>query len=201
MIRCLDADALQVVAADDGKGRGGRGVVADHAVGIQGPVDRKDIAVAAGDPRDGGVEVVFLRTPDCHATADIESLRVFDGNLLLAEVAIDGQRRDDTVGLAKDCFVGRAADSDEGPQVKGIAHEVVARADLDGTAAKPGDIVHGRLQGAVVAAEDVGLGLADFDQREILHGRVHPGWQLPFVGTGGVVHFLRIGHKGQGGYE
>ena len=57
-------------------------------------------------------------------------------------------------------FSAGAANGDVRAQVQRIAHQVLASADLDDAAAEAGDVIDGRLQGAVVGADDVGVALA-----------------------------------------
>ena len=78
---------------------------------------------------------------------DREARGVLDRDLLLAEVAVEGQRRDGRVGLAEDRLALAAADRDVGAQVERVAHQVLALADLD-DARRPGPRRNRRPPGA-----------------------------------------------------
>ena len=179
--------ALDVRAADHGED-GGRGrVVGDHAVGHQRRVDRERVPAAPGDPCHGGMEAAGLVVPDGDAGTHREARRRLDRDLLLAEVAVQGQARNGGVGLAQDRLPLAAADRDVRAQVQRIVHQVLALADLDDSAAQARDVIDGRLKRPVVGPDQVGAGPAHRDRGTLAHLRMHRGRQLPLVALRGEV--------------
>ena len=191
----LDARPLDVRAADDGEDGGRLRVAGDHAVGHQRRVDREGVAAAPRDPGHGGMEAPGVVVPDRDAAAHGEARGVLDRDLLLAEVAVEGQRRDGRVGLAQDRLALPAADRDVRAQVERVAHQVLALADLDDPAAQARDVIDGRLECPVVGPDQVGPGPAHRDRGPLAHLRVHGVRKLPLVGLRGevvgAVPFLR----------
>src|SRR5262249_58776435 len=59
-----------------------------------------------------------------------------------------------------------------------IAHQVLARADLDGPPAQRRDIIDGRLECPVVGPDQIGPGLAHGDPGTLAHLRVHSAREL-----------------------
>ena len=140
-------------AADDGEDGGRLRVAGDHAVGHQRRVDREGVAPAPRDPGHGGVEAAGVVVPDRDAVAHREARGVLDRDLLLAEVAVERQRRDGRVGLAQDRLALPAADRDVRAEVQRVAHQVLALADLDDPTAQAGDVIDGRLEYPVVGPD------------------------------------------------
>ena len=118
---------------------------------------------------------------------DLESLRTPDGNLLLAEVAVDRQRGDGRPGLAQDRLPLLPADRHIRAEVQRVAHEVLALADLDRAPAEVSDVIHGRLQDPVIGPDQVGVAAADADRGPLAHRRVHRVRKLPLADLRGVV--------------
>ena len=87
----------------------------------------------------------------------VEPRGVLERHLLLAEIAVESQRRNGRLGLAQDGLALAAADGDARAEMQRVAHQVLALADFDGAAAQAGDIVDGRLERPVVGTDDVGL--------------------------------------------
>ena len=86
------ARAFEVVAADNREDGRGLGLVGDHAIGVQRLVDGKGVAISPGDARHRSVKAAGVAVPDSDAGADLEAIRVRDRDLLLAVIAIQGQR-------------------------------------------------------------------------------------------------------------
>ncbi len=172
-----------MIAADHGKDRRGLGVVAHHAVGHQGFVDRERVTPLSRDAGHGGVEPAGVVVPDRHAIAHRKARRILDGDLLFAEVAVEGQRGHGAWRLSQDGLSLDAANGDVGAQVQRIAHEVLARADLDEPASETCDVVDGRLKHAVVGADQIGVLSADRDAGRLVHRRVHGRRKLLLLGS------------------
>ena len=98
---------------------------------------------------------------------NVESFRIGDRDLFLAKIAVDGQRRFGGVRLAQDGFPRSATNDDLRAQVERIAHEVFARANLHDAAAEPRDIIHRRLERAIIRAQEIRVGLAHRDAGNI----------------------------------
>ena len=154
---------------------------------IERRVDREGVAPPPRDPRHGGVEAAGVVVPDRDARAHGEARGVLDRDLLLAEVAVEGQRRDGPVGLAEDRLALPAADRDVRAEVERVAHQVLALADLDDPAAQARDIIDGRLEGPVVGPDDVRPRPAHRDRGPLAHLRVHRARKLPLVRLRGEV--------------
>ena len=151
----LDPHALGVVRTDHRKDGRRFGLAIHHAVGHQRLADREGIAVLPGDPGDSRVKAAGVLVPDRDAAACGESVRVLHGDLLLSEIAVNGQGRNGSSGFSQNGLAFDAPHGDVRPQVQRIAHQVLALADLDRAASEPRHVIHGRLQDPVVAADHV----------------------------------------------
>jgi len=119
--------------------------------------------------------------PDRDAGAHRETRGGLDGDLLLAEVAIQGQGGDRRVGLPKDRLPLLSADRHVGAEVERVTHEVLALADLDDASTQGRNVIDGRLKRPVIGPDQVGVAATDADGRPLAHLRVHGVGQLTLL--------------------
>ena len=132
-----------------------------------------------------------MTVPDSDALTNVESVRIDQRDLFLAVIAIQRQRRRGRVGFAKDRPALASAHRDEGTEMQRIMHEKFAFPDFDNAPAQTRDVVHSRLQRAIVRADDVRGPMSDGDARAHRHFGMHGAGQLLLLRAGSKVRFLR----------
>ena len=73
-------------------------------------------------------------------------------------------------------------------------HHKFARANFDGASAQAGDIIHSRLQCAIVGADQVRVELTDRYDGAVLHFGMHRARELLFVGSWRELLLLSCGY-------
>src|SRR6185503_15453481 len=125
-----------------------------------------------GDAGDRGMEPAGLAVPDGDAVTGLKPIGVYYSNLFFAVITIQRQRRRSRFGLAENGPALDSAHGDEGAEMQRIVHDKFARANLDGASTQASDVIHGRLQCAIVGADDVRVAQADRNGGAFLHFRM-----------------------------
>ena len=136
------------------------------------------------------MESARLIVPDRDAVTDVESVGIDQRDLFLAVIAIQSQRRRCRVGFAKDRPALASAHRDEGTEVQRIVHEKFAFTDFNNAPAQTRDVIHSRLQRAIVRADDVRIAKPDGDAWAHDHFGMHGAGQLLLLRSGSQVRFL-----------
>ena len=182
--------AFEVVAADDRENCRGLGLVGRHAIGIERRVDGKRVAAAPGNAGHRGVKSARVAVPDRHAVTDLEAVGMDQGNLFFAVIAIQRQQRRGRFGFAENGLAFGSLHSDEGTEMQRIVHDKFACANFDGASAQARDVIHGRLQGAIVGADYVRVAQTDRNDGALFHFGMHRARELLFIGARGEFLFL-----------
>lgn len=121
------------------------------------------VAAAIEDGGAHGEEVALRLRGHVHAAAHPKPLRLHDGDRGLAEVAVGGELGPVLPVLPQHRGGSRPTHRHPAAKVERVAHPVVAGPHFDHAAPEMAHVVHGRLQGAVIGADDVGVVAADGD--------------------------------------
>ena len=76
--------------------------------------------------------------------------------MFLAVITIDGERGEGSPGFAENRFAWDTADGDMRAEMKGVTHEELAFANLDGAAAQGRNVIDRSLEDAIVRSIQVG---------------------------------------------
>lgn len=166
----LDGHVAHIVAAQHGESALGDGAVRHQVIRQQRLGQVEHVPLDRHDARHRHVKAARAVVAHGDAAAGDKPGGIGHRHLLLAIVAVEHQGRGDAVIRPQDDIGAGALHVDAAAQVQRIAHGVEARADLDDALSEPADIVHRRLQRAVVGAHDIRSSLSDGDPWHATHG-------------------------------